>query len=122
MCPDVLIKSIPVAELQAVAALLPYSRDGIAQRILSDNEGMTIVLMAICSGRRFDVAPAPGEAMLQILEGRLDVDQKGAKSRLQKGGILILPAREPSRLQAVDHTKALLTTIRQPDKIAFTEL
>ncbi len=117
MKPIVQIKSIPLSELKEIIGLVAYEKGRVVRRELSRNEALTIHVYAVEKGLTISPRINPGDALLQLLEGKALVTIAGNGKTADAGRSIPLPAGVPCEITAVERLKALLTVIRQPDLI-----
>ena len=55
---------------------------------------------------------APFDALVQVLEGEVEIMISGQPHRLQGGEMILMPAGQPHALKAVRQFKMLLTMLR----------
>jgi quercetin dioxygenase-like cupin family protein len=55
---------------------------------------------------------APFDALVQILDGEVEIKISGKLHHLKQGEIIVMPANEPHSLKAVSKFKMLLTMIK----------
>ena len=99
-----------------LAGMAEAPTGGIASRSLLSNPAGSVTLFAFDAGQSIQEHSAPFDALLQILEGSLEI-RIGSENHLASAGqILTLPARIPHALRAPEHARALLTMIRNPQE------
>lgn len=92
--------------------LIDYQEGSVVSRTILDKETGTVTLFAFAEGEGLSEHTAPFDAMVQLLEGEVDITISGQTHRLGQGEMIIMPADEPHALQAVGKFKMLLTMIR----------
>ena len=86
--------------------------DAIVSRILLDKETGTLTVFAFDRGQALSEHTSPFDALVHILEGRMEISLAGRSMPVQAGESLIMPAGVPHALKAVAPAKMLLVMIR----------
>lgn len=92
--------------------LLDYRKDSVVSMTLSDRKTGTVTLFAFERWQGLSEHTAPYDAIVQILDGKALIKIDGKPFSLKKGEMIIMPARKPHSLKAVNRFKMLLTMIR----------
>ncbi|QDV30308.1 Cupin domain protein [Planctopirus ephydatiae] len=71
-----------------------------------------VIRMVLLAGKALSEHKAPGEIIVQCLEGDITFTTMGAPKRLLAGDMLYLAAGEPHELVAVEDSSFLLTIMR----------
>ena len=101
-------------ELKAnsLADMVEYQQDAVVSKtILKKNTG-TVTLFAFDEGQGLSEHAAPFDAMVQVLDGQVEITISGKPYLLQAGEFIIMPANEPHALKGVKPFKMMLTMIR----------
>ena len=101
-------------ELKAdsLAGMVEYQQDAVVSKtILKKNTG-TVTLFAFDEGQGLSEHAAPFDAMVQVLDGEVEITISGKPYLLQAGEFIIMPANEPHALKGVKQFKMMLTMIR----------
>jgi quercetin dioxygenase-like cupin family protein len=83
----------------------------VSKQVIKQDKG-NITLFAFDKGEGLSEHTAPFDALVQVLEGRVELSIAGVKYLLEKGDSIIMPAGIPHALKAIDRFKMLLTMIR----------
>lgn len=100
------------AQRVELASLVSYQQGSVISRTLMNSRAGTVTLFAFDEGDGLGEHSAPYDALLHVIEGEAEVTIAGAKSRLEGGEALILPAGKPHAVHATRRFKMLLTMIR----------
>jgi quercetin dioxygenase-like cupin family protein len=92
--------------------LVEYSTDSIVSKTLIDTKAGTITLFAFDAGQGLSEHAAPYDAVVQILDGDAVITIGGNAVQANEGNMVVMPAKVPHALQAVNRFKMLLTMIR----------
>ena len=95
-----------------LAELAGYQKDAVVSKTIIDKKTGTVTLFAFDQGQGLSEHTAPFDAMVQVLDGEVEIRISGNPHRVKEGQIIIMPANEPHALKAVAPFKMLLTMIR----------
>jgi quercetin dioxygenase-like cupin family protein len=90
---------------------ITYQEGAVVSRTLIDKEAGTVTLFAFDKGQGLSEHSAPYDAMVQVLEGEVNVVISGNPTLVKQGELTIMPANKPHALTAVSKFKMLLTMI-----------
>ena len=95
-----------------LAQLVDYSDGGvISKQVLKSNAG-NITLFSFDKGQGLSEHTAPFDAMVQVLDGEVEIRIGGNPVLLKQRETIIMPANISHALFAVERFKMLLTMIR----------
>ena len=89
-----------------------FQKDAIVSKTIIDKKTGTVTLFAFDQGQGLSEHTAPFDALVQVLEGEVDIKISGKSFHLKQGEIITMPANEPHALTAIQRFKMLLTMIR----------
>lgn len=92
--------------------LVQYQKDGVISRTLLNTDHGTLTVFSFDKGQALSEHSAPFDALVQILEGEVEICLGGEPHRLRKGETLIMPADIPHALKAKTPFKMILTMLR----------
>jgi len=78
---------------------------------LISTASMKVIRMVLPAGKEISEHKAPGEIIVQCLEGRITFTALGKMEDLEKGQLLFLTAGEPHSVIAVEDSSFLLTIL-----------
>jgi quercetin dioxygenase-like cupin family protein len=99
-----------------IAELARVSEAATLSRVLVRSAGGSVTLFAFAAGQELSEHTAPFDALVHVLEGRLELRIGGASVRAGAGEIVLMPAGVPHALVAPEDTKMLLTMLREKGK------
>jgi quercetin dioxygenase-like cupin family protein len=105
-CGDLIGRSV------GLGSLLRYQKGAIVSRTIIDKKAGTVTLFAFDKGQSLSEHTAPYDAMVCVLDGAVDILLSGKPHRVKKGSMLVMPARVPHALKAVQRFKMLLIMVR----------
>jgi quercetin dioxygenase-like cupin family protein len=100
------------AQASNLSSLINYQEGSVVSRTLIDKKTGTVTLFAFDINQGLSEHTAPYDAMVQVLEGEVEVTISGKPTILKAGEITIMPANEPHALSAKTKFKMLLTMIK----------
>lgn len=108
-----LIKNVEHATPICLKELVEYDDGKVASMTLAQENGVGITVFAFDAGEGVSTHAAPGDAMVQILEGQAEITIDGTKHILNEGEIIIMPAGIPHAVKAVTRFKMILTVVKK---------
>lgn len=107
-----LIKNIEHAVPVCLKELVAYDTGKVASMTLAQEKGVGITVFAFDAGEGVSTHTAPGDALVQILEGEAEITIDGEKHILREGEIIIMPKNIPHAVKAVTKFKMILTVVK----------
>jgi quercetin dioxygenase-like cupin family protein len=104
----------PLALPVKLSGLLSVQKGSVVSRTVIKKPAGTVTLFAFDAGEGLSEHSTPHDALVQGLEGRLEVTIAGEPHQVDAGDALLLPATVPHALRARTQAKMLLTMIRDP--------
>jgi len=101
-----------IGRVLALKEVLTYQAHTVVSRALLQKEKGSVTMFAFDQGTGLSEHTSPLDAMVQVLEGEVEITISGEAHRLKTGEMLIMPGDEPHSLKAVEKFKMLLTVIR----------
>lgn len=101
-----------VAKAITLAELLKYQANAVVSQEIARKETGTVTLFAFDKGQGLSEHTAPFDAMVYIVDGKVEIKISGKKVTAKKGDLVIMPANQPHSLKAVQKFKMLLIMIR----------
>lgn len=101
-------------ELKSVvlADMVEYQDKAIVSKTILEKNTGTVTLFAFDQGQGLSEHTAPFDAMVQVLDGEVEIKISGTPFALKQGEMIVMPADKPHALKAVKRFKMLLTLIR----------
>jgi quercetin dioxygenase-like cupin family protein len=100
------------AKASNLSGLINYQNGSVVSRTLIDKKAGSVTLFAFDAKQGLSEHTAPYDAMVQVLEGEVEVTISGTPIHLKAGEITVMPANEPHALAAKTRFKMLLTMIK----------
>ena len=92
--------------------LVDYQEGAVVSRTLIDKKEGTVTIFSLDKDQGISEHTTPYDAMVQVLDGKAVITISGIDHKIEKDGMIIMPADEPHSLKAVERFKMLLTMIR----------
>ena len=92
--------------------MVNYQKEAVVSKTIIEKNTGTVTLFAFAMGQGLSEHTAPFDALVQVLDGEVEIRISGKPFHLKQGEIIIMPANEPHALKAVSNFKMLLTMIR----------
>ncbi len=109
------IRNMPNAESVNLESLVEYQSGQLVSLTIAQLPNINIILFAIDQGAQGEAGnahSAPGDALLQILDGTAEVTIGEKTLTVKKGESVVMPANVPHALAAKERFKMLLTFIK----------
>jgi quercetin dioxygenase-like cupin family protein len=112
----VLIKNISFSEVHLLSNLVEYNEGQVSSRTFVQNKSLSLTLFAFDKGEGLSTHAAPGDAMVQVLEGKVRLNIGGKEVVAEPGEIVVMPADVTHSVNAVTRFKMLLTLVKKPQE------
>lgn len=99
-------------KIQNLADLAQYTAGSIVSRTIVDKPIGTITIFAFDKGQKLSEHQAPYDAVVQVLDGQVQLTIGEKIVNAIAGNIVIMPANVPHSVTAIEKFKMLLTMIR----------
>lgn len=103
---------MPPAQVAQPVGLAQYQDGAVVSREIMKRPTGSVTVFAFDAGQGLSEHTAPFDALVQVLEGVVEIRIAGQGFRLQGGDMILMPAGQPHALQAVERFKMILTMIR----------
>jgi quercetin dioxygenase-like cupin family protein len=98
--------------VKSLIGLVDYQTGSIVSSTVIEKKTGTVTLFAFDQGQGLSEHTAPFDAMVCVLDGKVEITISGIPKILEKGDMIIMPANEPHALKAVEKYKMMLIMIR----------
>ncbi len=92
--------------------MIGYQEGSVVSKTLIEKKTGTVTLFAFGKGQGLSEHTAPFDALVQVLDGKVEIKISGQPFRLTSGEIIVMPANQPHALKATSDFKMLLTMIK----------
>lgn len=87
---------------------IDYQENSIISKTITTNENSSLTLFAFDKGQSIAAHSAPVDAVVQDVEGEVEITISGEKFNLKEGDIILMPKGEPHGLIAKTKFKMAL--------------
>lgn len=108
---NTLVKNLPLSEAVNLAGLVNIEPGKIISRTFVQRPEVTVTLFSFGAGEGVSTHSAPGDAIVQILEGEAKITIGGNPLIAKTGDIVVMPANIPHAVEAGQDFKMLLTVV-----------
>ena len=105
------IKNIEAGEVTSLAEQVNYMPGQIVSKTLAQNDYVSLTLFAFDAGEEISSHESEGDAMVTALDGVGRVTIDGREFELKAGQTIIMPAKKPHAVLAVQQFKMFLTVV-----------
>lgn len=108
-----MIKNMPFSEALDLTEMVSYQPGQVVSRTLAQNKHMNMSVFAFAQGEGLSTHSSNGDAMVQVLDGIGNFtigDQPSVN--VTKGQTIVLPAKVPHAVHALEDFKMLLTVVK----------
>lgn len=92
--------------------LVEYQKGAVVSRTLINKPTGTVTLFSFDKGEGLSEHTAPYDALVQVLDGKAEINIGGEPHTLGKGEMVIMPANVTHALNAVDRFKMMLVMVK----------
>ena len=92
---------------------IDYADNGIVSKRVMEKPAGNLTLFAFDKDQKLSEHSAPFDAMVQVLEGTVDIHISKKSYKLNEGETIIMPANIPHAVFATEKFKMLLTMIKE---------
>jgi len=99
-------------EIFIAADKIDYADQSVVSKTILKKPTGNITLFAFDKGEALAEHATPHEALVQVLDGKVEITIGGIQNSLLAGQYIILPANIPHALKAIEKFKMMLTMIK----------
>lgn len=107
-----LIKNIDHSQIKTLVELVDYREGQVVSRTFSQSPTLSLTLFAFEAGEEISAHTAPGDAMIQVLDGAARVTIGEKEFTVGTGEVIVMPANVPHAVAAEDRFKMLLIVVK----------
>lgn len=105
-------KTFATATVFNTSSEIEYSEGGIVSKQILKNQSGNVTLFSFDKGQGLSAHTAPFDALVQIIEGEVEIRIDDKPHTLKTGELIIMPANITHALHATEQFKMLLTMIK----------
>ncbi len=91
---------------------MDYQEGSVVSRTLIDKEAGTVTVFSFDAGQGLSEHTAPYDALVQCIEGEVEIWIAGKENLLKESDAIIMPAGKPHAVKSATRFKMLLTMVR----------
>jgi quercetin dioxygenase-like cupin family protein len=103
------MSTTPKSEILNMINLIEYQPGAIVSRQIAKAQDGNVTLFAFDEGQELSEHTAPFDALVQVLDGVVEIKISGKAFQLKEGEAIIMPANQPHAVRAVRKFMMLLT-------------
>lgn len=97
---------------QNINQIINYQEGSVVSKEIVNKPTGTITLFAFDKGQGLSEHTAPYDALIIITDGIAEITVSGVKHKVETGEMLLMPAKSPHSLKAIQPFKMTLTMIK----------
>ena len=102
-----------INQVMDINSLLEYQEGAVVSRALIKEKSGNITIFAFDKGQELSEHTAPFDAIVQVIEGKMQVSIDSKPHNLEIGQMIIMPANIPHALFATEKFKMILSMIKK---------
>ena len=95
-----------------VAHMIDYAEGGVVSKELIHNDAGSVTLFSFDAGQQLSEHTAPFDALLQVVEGEMDLSVEGKVNVVKAGEAFVIPNGARHSVSAAKPFKMIITMIR----------
>ena len=103
---------IVTPKVEALKDMVEYQEGSVVSRTIIDKPMGTVTLFAFGEGEGLSEHTTPYDALVQVLDGEVEITIGGEAFNLGEGEMIIMPAEIPHALRALGRFKMLLVMVK----------
>ena len=104
-------RGFPGAQVARTDEFADYQDDAVVSREIVRKPTGNVTFFAFDEGQGLSEHTAPFDALVQVVEGEVEITISGKFHRLQGGEMILMPAGQPHALRALKRFKMILAMI-----------
>ncbi|AMC94115.1 cupin [Erysipelothrix larvae] len=106
-----MIKNLESAQIMKLDEQVDYATGQVVSKTLSQNKNVSLTLFAFDQHEGLSTHTSTGDALVQVLDGMVEIVIDDTPYTLHKGETICMPANVPHSLYATTRFKMLLTVV-----------
>lgn len=99
-------------KVEALKDMVEYQEGAVVSRTIMEKPKGTVTLFAFAEGEGLSEHTTPYDALVQVLDGEVEITIGGESFNLDEGEMIIMPADVPHALRALGRFKMLLVMVK----------
>ena len=92
--------------------LINYQKDSIVSKTIINGKNGTVTIFAFDEGQELSEHSAPFDALVNLIDGKVEIIISGKSFVLKENDLIIMPANKPHAVKAIKKFKMILTLIK----------
>lgn len=92
--------------------LIAYAEGGVVSKEIVHSDAGSITLFSFDAGQGLSEHTAPYDALIQVVEGEMELTVDGTKHAIGAGSSFVIPSGAPHSVHAARQFKMMITMIR----------
>jgi len=113
--PEKKVEPLASDRASTLTELVDVAPGAIVSRVLAKSGGGNVTLFAFDQGQGLSEHTAPFDALVQVVDGSMELTIGGAEVRVGGGEIVLMPANVPHALHAAAPSRMVLTMLRDKE-------
>ena len=105
------IKNIEHEKVLSLTEEISVQQGQVVSKTLAQNEAVSVTLFAFAKGEEISAHDSAGDALVHVLEGTGKFTVGGKEHICSAGEVLVMPAKVPHAVYAVEDFKWILTVV-----------
>lgn len=105
-------RGLAPAQASQIADLVQYQDGAIVSREILKTPKGSVTIFAFDDGQGLSEHVAPFDALVQVVEGEVEIMISAQFHRVQAGQMILMPAGQPHALKPLTRFKMILTMLR----------
>ena len=106
------MNSMTHSEVQKLSEMVNYQDGTIVSKTLINEDKGTVTLFAFDKDQSLSKHTAPFDALLQVVDGKVEVVISDKKYHLTTGEMILMPTNVPHAVKAIEKFKMMLIMIK----------
>jgi len=99
-------------KVEVIKGMVEYQDGAIVSRTIMDKPQGTVTLFAFAEGEGLSEHTTPYDALVQVMDGEVEITIGGKAFQLGEGEMIVMPAEIPHALRALGRFKMLLVMVK----------
>jgi len=106
------LKGIASSQVMKLAELISYQTGAIVSREIVKGHTGNITIFSFDEGQSLSEHKTPFDALVQVLDGEVEISIEGKPYHVESGEIILMPAQKLHALKALKRFKMILSMLR----------
>ena len=99
-------------KVEVIKGMVEYQDGAIVSKTIIDKSHGTVTLFAFAEGEGLSEHTTPYDALVQVMDGEMEITIGGKAFHLDEGEMIVMPADIPHALRALGRFKMLLVMVK----------